>query len=255
MVFPEIVTDWGSAVLKHDSSSNKSFIYSINRILGRRNVDAKTINKVASEYKLVFCNHFVETSHFVNFINKSDFAKDFRSDFFSYLLLYFKQFYPDYELTSDINDEESLSVLFDNCYEKIYLMLGEFLDGLDDNDLSCIKRNTESINEIFGFYDKIEDFMIRFYGYSIVGISNQKHIITACSDCDKRFIDELLQGYSLFRLQRLVLVKDGKSQSMPHYEFSMVLPTKDVGFPIDEYIEIPGNDNRIESRRMAKLLR
>lgn len=251
MVFPENITYWGNAVLRHDSANNKSFIYFINRQLGRKDIDAKTIDKVANEYKLLFCNHFVETSHFVNFISNNRLARNYKNDFFHYLFLYFEQFYPDYVLLKDINDEKELISLFDNCYNKINNLLGQFLDGLDNNDLQSIRGNIEAINKIYDFYNKIEDFMIRFYGYSIIGISNQKYIITACSNCDKKFIDQLLQGYSLFRLQRLVFVNEPVS----HFEFSPVLPTKDVGFPIDEYIEISDTNNSIINKKMVKILK
>ena len=232
MIFPENIMYWGNAVLRHDSENNKSFLYFINRKLSKNKVDEKTIEKICSEYKLIFCNHFVETSHYVNFISKNKIAQGKRDEFFHYMLIFFKQFYPDYDLLKEVNDESSLMLLFNKCYERINTLLGQFLENYD---MQCVRNNMESVNKIYDFYDKIEDFMIRFYGYSIIGISNEKRIITACSDCDKKFIDYLLQGYTLYRLQRLAFVENNKE---PYYEFLPVLPTKDVGFPIDEYIEV-----------------
>jgi hypothetical protein len=130
--------------------------------------------------------------------------------------------------------------------------VNDLLSQLSSSEnIECVHKNMEVINKIFKFYGIIEDFMIRFYNYSIVGISNQKYIITACSNCDKKFIDYLMQGYSLFRLQKIGLVN---TNSKMQYEFFPVLPTKDVGFPVDEYIEY-GDNNKIESKKLIKLCR
>ena len=250
MIFSSNISYWGNAVLKHDSINNKSHLYFVKRKLQRSNIDEKSIGRIISEYKLIFCNHFVETSHFINFINNNRLAENQRADFFYYLFIYIKQYYPDFEFLKNINDVASLMTLFNTCYESVNDLLSQFLDS---NSLECVNKNKELINRIFKFYGIIEDFMIRFYGYSIVGVSNQKHIITACSNCDKKFIDYLMQGYSLFRLQKIGLTNNHDNFATPLYEFFPVLPTKDTGFPIDEYIEI-GNDNKIESKRLVKLL-
>ena len=247
MIFSNNISYWGNAVLKHDSMNNESHLYSVKRKLQRSNIDEKTIGRIINEYRLIFCNHFVETSHFINFISNNRLAESQRDDFFYYLLTYIKQYYSNFEFIKNINDVSSLMTLFNTCYESINNLLSQFLDS---NSLECINKNMGLITTIYKFYGIIEDFMIRFYGYSIVGISNQKHIITACSNCDKTFIDYLMQGYSLFRLQKIGVQN---INSKIQYEFFPVLPTKDVGFPIDEYIEI-GNDNKMESKRIIKLL-
>ena len=65
MPIPSTVDYFGNAVLRHDSNRNDSITYFINRGLSDKNVDAQTIRKVINEYRLVFCNHYVETSGLV----------------------------------------------------------------------------------------------------------------------------------------------------------------------------------------------
>ena len=124
--------------------------------------------------------------------------------------------------------------LFNDLYSKINEILYHFYETTDIND---INNNIEIIHKIYKFYGLIEDFMIRFCGYSIVGISNQKHIITACGNCEKKFLDYLMEGYSLFRMQQISLI-NANNPEKSYYIFNQVIPTKDIGIPFDEYIEI-----------------
>ena len=252
MFFPNNIEHYGNAVLIHDGNQIKEYLSHVKLKMQWDKINKDNIKKFTNEYRLIFCNHFVETSHFINFINTNRIVKKQKDDFFYYLLIYIKQFYSDIDFLKNINDVSSLTALFDKCYKKLDSLLSE---TLDNSNLECVKMNTELKNRIFKFYGIIEDFMIRFYSYSIVGISGQKHIITACSNCDKKFIDYLMQGYSLFRLQKICLVNNHDNDAKQHYEFFPVLPTKDVGFPIDEYIEILDNDNKIENKRLVKMLK
>ena len=252
MFFPNNIEHYGNAVLIHDGNQIKDYLSLVKLKMQQDKINKDNIKKFTNEYRLIFCNHFVETSHFINFINTNRIVKKQKDDFFYYLLIYIKQFYSDIDFLKNINDVSSLAALFDKYYKKLDSLLSE---TLDNSNLECVKRNTELINRIFKFYGIIEDFMIRFYSYSIVGISGQKHIITACSNCDKKFIDYLMQGYSLFRLQKICLVNNHDNDAKQHYEFFPVLPTKDVGFPIDEYIEILDSDNKIENKRLVKMLK
>ncbi len=245
MLFPYKIDSRGYAVLKHDSVNVDLCLNIAMLRLRRGRADYDTIKKFSDEYRLIFCNHFVETSHFVNFINNNRMAKAQKDDFFNYLLIYIQQFYNDVDFLKNIDNASSLTVLFDKCYKKIDSLLTE---SLDNSNLDGVKRDSELIGKIFKYYGIIEEFMIRFYGYSIVGISGQKHIITASNNCDKKFMDYLFQGYSLFRLQKILLV-DGEK---PYYEFLPVMPTKDIGISIDEFIEV-GNDSKIESKKLVKL--
>ena len=205
MNFPNIVEDRGRAFLKHDSVNNKTFIYFIQKRLKRRNIDEKTINRIVDQYKLVFCNHSVETSHFVNTINNDVFAKYYKDDFFKYLFIYIKQVYPNEEIFKDINDASSLSAFFDNKYKEFKDIWGNFVDEFDPN---VLQNYMASINDIERLFIIIEEFMIRFYGYSIVGISKQPYIITSCNDCHKRFYKYLWRKHALLRFQSIRLVNE-----------------------------------------------
>ncbi len=250
MQFPSKIDYYGGATLKHSSNQLDSFTYFIDRGLSKTKTDPKIIKRTIAEYKLTFCNHFIETSHFVRFISNNRLASGFREVFFGYLLLYIKQFYPDFLLTERINDVPSLIELFNRCYKRYDESLGLFLEKYS---LESVKHNIQEMTIISKFYEIIEDFMIRFYEYSIIGISNQKHIITASSQCDKKFFDYLIQGYSLFRLQKVGLVNTHSSLE-EHFEFIPALPTKELDFPIDEYIEISDGSNSMEGLKLVKLL-
>lgn len=251
MVFPSDVSYYGNAVLRHDSTTHDFISYFIMQDLTKKKVDDQIKKQIINEYKLNFCNHFVETSHFINFVCNNSLSENFKPEFFNNLFIYVKQFYPDIEITKNIDDVSSFRNLFNNCYGTIRKIMDQFLENYD---IGYVTNNTKSINEILNLYSIIEDFMIRFYEYSIVGILGQKYIITSCNNCDKKFLDQLIEGYSLFRLQKVRLVKPQGNTGNPYYEFCPILPTKDVGFPIDEYIEILGNGNNFESKKMLKLL-
>ena len=247
MTFSSNVAYWGNAVLNHKGCNQEVCLSFFKMNLNRQNVDEETIKNMINEVRLIFQNHYVMTSHFVNFINTNRMANDQKGTFFYNLFIFMKQFYPNNELCKNINNPSELMELFNKCYRLIDKL---FEYALDNNSLESVRKNIELINRIEKFYALIEDFMIRFYGYSIIGISNQKHIVTACSNCDKKFIDQLMEGYSLFRLQKVGLIE---SKENPYYEFLPVFPTKDVGFPIEEYIEI-SNGNRIEDKKLIKVL-
>lgn len=252
MLFPSDISYYGNLVLRHDSTNHDCISYFIMRELDSKKVDAQTKKQILSEYKLNFCNHFVETSHFINFVSNNSLSDSFRTEFFSNLFIYIKQFYSDVELIKNIDDISSLRILFNNCYGNIRKIMDQFLDNYD---MKYISNNAKTINEIFNLYSVIEEFMIRFYDYSIVGILGQKYIITSSNNCEKKFLDQLIDGYSLFRLQKIRLVKKTGNMLNSYYEFCPVLPTKDVGLFIHEYIETLANDNKIENRKFVKLLK
>ena len=251
MQFPAKVDHYGYSSLNHGSDSHDSVTYYIERGLSKKKTDIKRINETIEAYKLTFCNHFVDTSHFINFISHHEYAENFKNIFFGNLLLYIKQYYPDFELTKDINDITSLINLFNNCHDKVENIIGIFLE---DDNIDTIRQNLQEMNEIHKFYEISEDFMIRFYDYSVVGISSQKHIITSSNQCDKKFMDYLIQGYSLYRLQKVGLVNSNSSLEK-HFELLPVLPTKELSFPIDEYIEISDGSNTMKGNRLVKMLR
>lgn len=99
----------------------------------------------------------------------------------------------------------------------------------------------------FIFGDIVTDFLIRCCDFSLVGISNKKIIVTSRLDCNKKFEQYLLEGYSIERKHRLVFVdltekfKDYCQFPVGYFGALPILPTKDVGVPVDEMIETSWN--------------
>ena len=171
-------------------------------------------------YDLVYLHHYALVSEMINI----SFYKKDREQFFNYLFMYIKQFYSNTGL-KEINNPIELEKAFNK-----YLMLvnDELLAELTRGNLEYINMNLNLFEEALELFGIVTDLMIRFYGYSIVGIQDQKIIVTSSNNCEKRFIDYLLEGYSLFKLQGVYLINDGKSIDSMHYEFLPCLHTKDM---------------------------
>ncbi len=240
----------GEAFIKHGNANKNCCLNDtlyIRKNYLNENIDEKTKKRIINKYKLLFYNHCFETSQFVKDINNNYEKSKEKDHFIYYLVLYIKQFYQDLEILKNVKDIKSFKSIFNEYNEKTDYLIYNFLKN---KDFKQTEEEINLLNNIHKFYSIIEDFMIRFYNYSIIGVSDQKHIITSCNNCDKKFIDYLMEGYSLFRLQKIGLVNiDSKMQ----YIFFPVLPTKDVGFPIDEYIEISGDNDKIESKKLVKI--
>ena len=90
--------------------------------------------------------------------------------------------------------------------------------------------------------DLVTEFMIRTLGYSLIGNSKQKIIITSMSDCAKRFEKYLEQGFSLQRLSKTKYIDHSLEERIEnplvtgHFEYLPVLPTNSP-YKIDEIIE------------------
>ena len=243
-------------IMYHSIDSKTLILSQLRKSCFRHNIkDKKFINEICNKYRLLFFNHYVEMSHilyeYTNIYQKIDKKNKKeaiiqRNDFYDKLLIYIKQFYPNVSFLKYLINHggDGLQELFYRFYstmdniEKIFNMT---------KDINILNDNIKVINTIFKYYSIIEEFLIRYCNYSIVGISNQKYIITSCNNCDKVFNDYLTQGYSLIRLQKIYLVDES------HYEFVPALPTKDIGYKIDEYIETIEN-NDIDSKRLEKII-
>lgn len=99
--------------------------------------------------------------------------------------------------------------------------------------------------------DIVADFLIRYRNYSLIKCSGQHIILTAQSDCHKRFEKYLFQGYTLERRAKIEFIKKpsilnelnilselslNPKENKFFYKLP-VLPTRDIGYPIDEIIE------------------
>ena len=229
----------GSIILDHPPTSNRKWLSHFEKKLRLAKFNDETIRKYIDEYMLLFCNHYVESSVF---IRNATLALAFKDQFFYYLFIYLEQFYSDTYLK--VSDCQTLKRMFIDYHNQLNEMADVFLEFYD---LETLNSQKEQINKILYFYRIIEEFMIRYYNYSIIGTSNQKVIITACSNCDKRFDTYLMQGYSILRYQKIFLAESLQ------YEFLPALPTRDLGFPVDEYVEVV-DDKKIGNQQFVKVL-
>ena len=100
----------------------------------------------------------------------------------------------------------------------------------------------ESYYKSMEYGDIATEFMIRTLGYSLIGNSKQKVIITSMSDCSKRFENYLEQGFSLQRLSKAIYISHTLEERIEsplvtgHFEYLPVLPTNSP-YNIDEIIE------------------
>lgn len=249
MEFSYDVQKQGERILKHDSNTIEGqFKYARDK-LEKQNIDGENIKKLAIKYKLLFCNHFVETSHFVRYLFNNESINEQKNTFSHYLLIYIKQYYSNIDyVKNNIKDVESLKKYFDYCYTTIGDLIASFVRT---RSFETVDTNYNLINTILNFYKIIEEFLIRYYQYSIIG---EPYIITAQNNCDKIFTKELMKGYSLYRLQKVGLVYNSSGLT-PYYELFPVLPTGDLKFPGDEYIEVSSTANKMEGISLVKVSR
>lgn len=59
------------------------------------------------------------------------------------------------------------------------------------------------INKGMEFGHIVIEFLIRFCNYSLVQSCSQNVILTSHNDCDKYFLSELLEGFTLFRYAKI----------------------------------------------------
>lgn len=99
------------------------------------------------------------------------------------------------------------------------------------------------LSQSMTFGDIATDFLIRYCNYSLIKCSGQKIILTAQSDCHKRFEKLLSDGYSLQRRSKIGYIKtsyifeDLYPEVKGFFYKLSVLPTREIGYPIDEIIE------------------
>lgn len=158
------------------------------------------------------------------------------------------QFYPDYRWKTMYDFTNPLATVSIECdnHHMVLDMLAQLTINAGEDYI--LKHNlAKERDKALEFGEIVSNFLIRYLGYSIVGIQNQKIIITSASDCDKRFFDLLCDGYSLYRKSRVgyIKTKDERRKAAPwfegyYYELP-ILPTKDIGFEFEENFEGPNN--------------
>ena len=113
---------------------------------------------------------------------------------------------------------------------------------IQEQNRKILLPKDESYYKSMEYGDIVTEFMIRTLGYSLIGNSKQKVIITSMSDCSKRFENYLEQGFSLQRLSKAIYIKHTFEQRIEnplitgHFKYLPVLPTNSP-YNIDEIIE------------------
>ncbi len=171
--------------------------------------------------------------YFLNVLTKEEILRnrELAQEFVMFVL----QYYPKYHWRC-FNIDDYLSAAVCECEIHAYQFEKKYQFGFKEDKNSIL---SESI--VMG--DIATDFLIRYCNYSLIKCSGQKIILTAQSDCHKRFEDLLLKGYSLQRRAKVGYIKKPKELEFYYPEVKgffyrlPVLPTRDLGYPIDEIIE------------------
>lgn len=172
--------------------------------------------------------------YFINKLYKDEIFKnkDLALIFENFIFTY----YPDFQWNIVSGDNSYENVTF-NCYIHDFNFMKIFDCDFNDGDL------TKSME----YGDIVTDFLIRYRGYSLIKCSGQKIVLTARSDCHKRFEPLLNDGYCLQRRSKIGFVRFPEMVEMVYPQLKNigffyrlpVLPTREIGYPIDEIIEVP----------------
>ncbi len=130
---------------------------------------------------------------------------------------FYHQYYPNYRFSIPQNSLGAVVVEADLCH----MLFTQYYK---------YKINV-NLDKPFQFGEIVTEFMIRYLGYSLIGLSAQKIILTAQSNCEKRFETYLEKDkYTIFRLSKLKY-ENHRFQKLP------ILPTRGTYLQFDEYIE------------------
>lgn len=170
---------------------------------------------------------------FINALYKTELLRN--KELSEKLFIFICQFYPKYRYGFfDINDLYATLMIEASLHEFQFRKKYEFLENIPDNIFAQ--------SMLFG--DIATNFLIRYSGYSLIKTSGQNIIITAQSDCDKRFEEFFVDGYSV---QLMAKIKYNEFAKVYQYENPYatgffkklpVIPTKETDYNPDEIIEL-----------------
>lgn len=147
-------------------------------------------------------------------------------------VMFVLQFYPNYPW-SFFNNNDYLNTAMCEALTNDFLFQKKYEFGLEE----------EGLTKAMLFGEIATDFLIRFCNYSLIKCSGQNVIITAQSDCHKRFELLLSKGYSLQRRAKVSFTKTTDIIQMLYpgvkglfYKLP-VLPTRETWYTFDEIIE------------------
>lgn len=142
-------------------------------------------------------------------------------------IMFIRQYYPEYVWQS-YSGFKMLDIPLLECNLYSNILEQKYMHGIEHFGVS----------KAMHFGDIVTDFLIRYRNYSLIKCSKQNIIITAHSDCHKRFEQYLSKGYSLERKSKVGYTGNLYTSEPFGYFYKLpVLPTRDIGYPIDEIIE------------------
>lgn len=158
-----------------------------------------------------------------------------RSNLALELIFYTEQFYPEYNWYNKNYLEPLDTVLFECAIAR---------NSFDINLLEKKKKqsnNRETLKKAMVFGDIVTDFFIRYLGYSLIQVANQKVIITSADNYHKKFIKHINKGFSLeiknsvYKIMEAEEYLGNNLQDM--YGYLPTLPRSPENLENDEYIE------------------
>lgn len=175
--------------------------------------------------------------YFLNVLGREEILKN--KDIADAFVMFVLQYYPHYKFHF-FKQDDYLETAVCECelnsfqFQKKY----EFRFCLDADKEDYLAKSM-----VLG--DIVTDFLIRYRNYSLIKCSGRNIILTAQSDCHKRFEKYLSQGYALQRRAKVGFIKKpeimdelGLRPGEKGFFYKLpVLPTRDIGYPIDEIIE------------------
>ena len=168
--------------------------------------------------------------YFLNLLIREEIKKDIEIAWIFYKFV--KQFYPEYKWYLPVNDTMPLDELLSMIVVETSLWDYQFKQYSRK-----LKTKAELDPRAMQFGEIVTDFLIRYSNYSLINFSSNQIILTAQSDCEKRFAEYLKEGFMLYRVSKLYFT-DGKFYKLP------VFPTKDIGLDISEVIESSDGEYR-----------
>lgn len=207
-----------------------------------RTIDHDLINKILG------CNKNVPHEwFFINYLYKHEILKN--KELAIEFVMFVSQYYPLYKWYCFDSKDYVASViceagLYDFQFQKYY----EYE----------LEKEKDLLDRSMAFGEIVTDFLIRYCNYSLIKCSGKKVIITAQSDCDKRFEEYLLNGYSVQLKAKVGYIKaeekiknlfpkiDGVFYQLPVFPvradwYPCDSPNTEL-FPIHEIIETKNGD-------------
>ena len=139
--------------------------------------------------------------------------------------IYVKEFYPNFKWTIE----------YFPSLEKVAFEVGNALKVLEmyfkGYDKNMNINHEKELGEI------VTDFYIRYKGYSLIGVSGQKNIVTSSKSSNIDFSPYIREGFTI-QIKKGVKKRDVVMEGANLFEYYPSLPTREYDISTQEYIEI-----------------